>query len=199
MVAIVPRLLLVTNRFRAVKPLPELTRAALAGGVNVVQVREKDLGREELRRLLAGVVEAAGDPTKVMVNGDAALATEFGIGLHLPEYAPIERPSGAGLLSRAVHDSPGAATTVAVDFAVAGHVFETASKPGRPPIGPSGLCEIVAVSPVPIVAIGGIAPERVGAVLSAGAVGIAVMSAINDAEDPESAARAFYATIERNA
>ncbi|MDP9364196.1 MAG: thiamine phosphate synthase, partial [Chloroflexota bacterium] len=80
-----PRLMLVTDRRRAKRPLPELVAAAVAGGVDAVQLREPDLGPGE-RLELAGELQAVvGGRAALLVNGDAATAAALGLGLHLPE------------------------------------------------------------------------------------------------------------------
>jgi len=75
-------------------------------------------------------------------------------------------------------------------------VFPTASKTGRSPIGVEGLVQITASVATPVLAIGGITPAKVGNVLAAGAAGIAVLSAINDAEDPEAEGRRYRRALE---
>jgi thiamine biosynthesis protein ThiS len=84
-----------------------------------------------------------------------------------------------------------------VDYLLAGHVFATVSKPGRPPLGLDGLGAIVAASPAPVLAIGGITGERVAAVIAAGAAGIAVIGAISEAADPGRAASELRDELDR--
>jgi thiamine biosynthesis protein ThiS len=172
---------------------------SLAGGVDVVQIREKALDHSDLRRLCRQVLEAGADPARIMVNGSPAIASKLGIGLHLSETAG--RPAQAdaaqiGLIARSVHSAESAETSSWVDFVIAGHIFESRSKPGMRPIGPSGLAAIVQKAPVPVIAIGGITPENVSAVMSTGASGVAVLSAINDVVDPETAARTLKRSLE---
>jgi thiamine-phosphate pyrophosphorylase len=77
-----------------------------------------------------------------------------------------------------------------------GPVFGTRSKADpAPPLGLAALAEIAALSPVPVVAIGGITPARVAEVMSAGAHGVAVLSGIAQAPDPRAAAAAFAAAL----
>jgi thiamine-phosphate pyrophosphorylase len=84
----------------------------------------------------------------------------------------------------------------AVDYAIAGPAYETASKPGYgPEIGRKGLAEISGAAPVPILAIGGINAARAAEVLAAGPVGIAVMGSIMRAPDPGPAMKALLATV----
>ncbi|WP_082312564.1 thiamine phosphate synthase [Chelatococcus sp. CO-6] len=91
------------------------------------------------------------------------------------------------LIGMSVH-LPGEASTLdpeTVDYVVAGPFAETASKPGYgPALGVDGLAAIVRASPVPVIAIGGIAPANVADCLAAGAAGIAVMGSVMRADDP---------------
>jgi thiamine-phosphate pyrophosphorylase len=83
-----------------------------------------------------------------------------------------------------------------VDYAIVGPVFETASKPGYgPALGPEGIRAIAAASRVPVIAIGGITPERVAEVMAAGAAAIAVMGSVMRARDPGEEVRALLATL----
>lgn len=77
-------------------------------------------------------------------------------------------------------------------YVVVGPVFPTASKPGHPGAGLEALGRLARiVAPVPVLAIGGLTPNRVAPVLAAGAHGVAVRSAILGAPDPARTARAF--------
>jgi thiamine-phosphate pyrophosphorylase len=85
-----------------------------------------------------------------------------------------------------------------VDYAGVGPVFSTSTKPDhKQPIGCEGLAKLVALAPVPSVAIGGLKVEHVGNVLASGARGVAVVSAICGTVDPQAAAAAFSVQIER--
>src|SRR4051812_14906299 len=75
------------------------------------------------------------------------------------------------------------------DYVVFGSVWETASHPGGGAAGLERLREVCEISPVPVYAIGGVTAERVAACLEAGAHGVAVMRAVWEAEDVESATR----------
>lgn len=197
----VPRLMLVTDRRRARRPLPEVVAAAVAGGVDAVQLREPDLGRDERLALAAELRELVGGRATVLVNGDAATAATLGLGLHLPERgmatAEARRIVGAGpLLGRSVHSEAGATAATGADYLMVGHVFPTASKPGLAPIGLDGLRRIAGVAWVPVLAIGGIGVERVAAVVAAGAAGVAVIGAIAKASEPERAAARLRAAVD---
>jgi thiamine biosynthesis protein ThiS len=201
----IPRLMLVTDRRAARLPLPDLALRAIAGGVDVVQIREKDLDNDQLRTLVQSIVVAAGDQSRVSVNGNISVSLDFGVGLHLPEAGLTttearERLGSHALIGKSVHSPESVRDSVGADYLVAGHVFATASKPGRSPIGLQGLRLIVDAAPCPVLAIGGLTAENVQTVLATGAYGVAVISAINGSDEPESAARSIRERLdtERN-
>ncbi len=187
--------MLVTDRQSSRLPLSELASLAIAGGVDVVQIREKDLTEEQLRSLVVSLIAAVGDPSKLSVNGSVTIAEELGVGLHLPESSvkpavARNRLGPEALIGRSVHSSEAAREdSEGADYLIAGHVFATTSKPDRPPIGPQGLRLIAISAACPVLAIGGVTAGNVQSVLSAGAYGVAVLSAINNADDPTAAAR----------
>jgi thiamine biosynthesis protein ThiS len=191
-----PRFILVTDRHHSTLPVPRLAAVALAGGADLVQIREKDLTDLAFRELTAATIVATGKSSMISVNGRPSIAKELGVGLHLPEagLAPAAARADLGpsvLIGRSVHSPEAARTSDGADYLIAGHVFATASKPDRPPLGLDGLRRIVAASPIPVLAIGGISPANVRSVMAAGAYGIAVMSAVGAAEDPAAATRAI--------
>jgi len=193
--------MLVSDRHRSSLPLPELARRAVEGGVDAVQVREKGLPRAELGALTLAVRVAVGGRAALLINGDVALAAELGCGVHLPEdgASPAiarRRLGPAALIGRSVHSVEAAHASAGADYLLAGHVFATASKPGTQPLGVDGLRRIVAASALPVLAIGGIEPANVAAVLAVGACGVAVISAISGAPEPELAAAALRNAIE---
>lgn len=197
-----PRLMLVTDRHATDgRDLVEVVAAAVEGGVSLVQVRERDLPEVELHALVRGVLDRLrGTPARVLVNGHAALARALGVGLHLPAAAPPLGGPRPALYGRAAHDEAEVrrARAEGVDYLVVGPIFPTASHPGHPGIGPERLAALVRVAgPVPVLAIGGLTPERVEAVLTAGASGIAVRRAILGATDPRAEARRFAGLMRR--
>ncbi len=194
--------MLVTDRHLAApRDLVELVAAAAAGGVTLVQVREKDLPDDDLLALVQAIQRAAGDCAMVLVNGRPEIATAAGAGLHLPEDAPSPQPPAGGwpLWGRSVHRLERARRAVAegVDYLLAGTLFATESKPEATLLGLEGLREIVvAAGGTPVLAIGGITAETAGAAIHAGAAGIAVQRAILRAADPMRAARALRQALE---
>ncbi|MDR7416701.1 MAG: thiamine phosphate synthase [Armatimonadota bacterium] len=195
----IPRLLLVTDRHLVGEErLVSVIRAAVRGGVEGVQVREKDLPDEALERLVHRILDAVEERAVVLLNDRPHLARRLGLGLHLPEASPPPQGNWP-LWGRSVH-SPEAAVRAArenPDYLIAGPVYPTDSKPGGLPLGREGLRAIVrAAGGIPVLAIGGIGAGRVREVVEAGTWGVAVRGAILRSEDPEHAAREIRRAVE---
>ncbi|MDE2860964.1 MAG: thiamine phosphate synthase [Chloroflexota bacterium] len=191
-------LCLVTDRHLCgAEALEATVDAAVSGGVDLVQLREKDLPAGELLRLARSLRRITRGRAALVINDrlDVALAAEAD-GLHLPEAsisvadARAVAPSHL-MISKAVHDAAGASEADAegADMLVLGTVFDTASKPGAESGGLALVREATRGVRAPVLAIGGIGPANAGSVIEAGASGVAVISAIMSAADPESAAR----------
>lgn len=183
-------------------PLPVMkqARAAARGGASVVQLRDKtatDADMVAVARALMAELRPRG--VKLIVNDRLELAVAAGAdGLHIGQGdgdpAEIRARLGPDKLLGLSIEAPCqcAAIPAGVDYIGAGPVRATATKPGHaPPIGFDGLAQIVSLSPVPTIAIGGIGAGDAAAVRHASAAGIAVVSAIVRASDPEAATRAL--------
>jgi thiamine-phosphate diphosphorylase len=173
---------------------------AIDGGVNVVQLREKDLPPAALLPLACRLREVTRGRALLLVNGpvDVALDSEAD-GVHLPEDAPaISRPSPGFLVGRSVHSVDAARRAVAegVDYLVAGPVYATLSHPDGPAAGVELISRIAGEIPVPVIAIGGITVECAPEVILAGAAGVAAISAILDAPDYGDAAQALREVLD---
>lgn len=193
----VPRLLLVTDPMRTQLPLPELVAGAVAGGVDAIYLRHL-APDDDLPGSVVQIREVVGPHVLLLVPSEPPEGVP-NVGRHLRERDPLPGQSGHRwpyLASRSIHSPVEAARSNGVDFVVAGHVFPSASKPGRSPLGLDGLTGIVTAAPCPVVAIGGITPERVSRVISAGAQGVAVIGAICEALDPFAAARELRAAVD---
>ena len=179
--------------------LVEAVAAAVEGGVNAIQLREKDLAPPDLAHLAGQLREAIGRRALLIVNGNADVA--WGVqadGLHLPADAPFARPAGVTFVGRSVHSVEAAvrAEREGADYVIAGPIYETSSHPGVAAAGVCLISAVVAAVSVPVVAIGGITAARVPDVLSAGAGGVAVISAILGAESPRAAASELREALE---
>jgi thiamine-phosphate pyrophosphorylase len=179
----------VTDRRRFGLTLDALVeRAALAArqGVDVVQVRERDLADRDLAALVRRVVDAAaGTTARVLVNDRADVAIAAGAGgVHLRADSPaasrirtIVPP--AFLIGRSVHTIAEADEAIAdggCDYLLFGTVYPSMGKPeGHPIAGLAGLEAICRRSPLPVIAIGGVDRSRVAAIRGAGAAGFAAV------------------------
>ena len=169
---------------------------AVAGGVDLVQLREKDLSNEELLELTGTLLEAIGGRAKLIVNERADVALAAGAqGVQLGESGPPVSEArktlgGDALIGRSVHSLQSAAQAEAdgADFLLVGTMFASRSHPGEAPAGPGLIQQVSANSRLPLIGIGGITPENAGQVIGAGASGVAVITNILAAEDPKAAA-----------
>ncbi|QIG50716.1 thiamine phosphate synthase [Nordella sp. HKS 07] len=177
----------------------ETTRAAVAGGVTMVQLRDKDAGTArmiETGRALLAVL--AGTGVSLIVNDDVEAAIAIAAdGLHvgqedMPAAAARHLIGPDKILGLSI-ETPDAARAVAdapVDYVGIGPVFATPTKADhKQPIGFGGLAELVALCRLPAVAIGGLKAEHAAPVITAGADGLAVVSAICGRFDPRAEAQ----------
>lgn len=193
-------LYVITDRMQtAGRPLEEVTRAALAGGARVFQLREKDLEARDLTALagrLLGVIRPAGGLLLVNDRIDVALAVGAD-GAHLTQRslppAVARCLVGEGnVLGVSCHSLAEAqeAQDGGADFILLGPIFFTPSKASYgAPLGLEILKQVRSHIHLPILGIGGINPTNRQAVLTAGADGIAVISAVMAAPDVSEAVR----------
>ena len=183
----------------------EIVRAAVAGGVTCVQLREKSCGTREFieeARALVAVLRDAGVPLIVNDRVDVALAAGAD-GVHLGQrdmaLADARRlgPAGwiIGISAESVEDAIRAEKEGA-DYIGVSPVFATPTKTDHAtPLGLEGLRAIRAAVKIPLVAIGGIQMANARDVIRAGADGLAVVSAIASADSPQAAAAALRREI----
>jgi thiamine-phosphate pyrophosphorylase len=185
----------------------ETTRLAVAGGVTIVQLRDKQADTAkmiETGRALKAVLAGTGVPLIINDDVEAAIAIHAE-GLHVGQSDMVavmaRQRVGHGMILGLSVETEELARRVdpsIVDYVGIGPVFATSTKPDhKQPIGFDGLARIAAMAPVPAVAIGGVKAEHAGPALGAGAKGIAVVSAICGQPDPEAAACKIAAEIER--
>ena len=199
------KLYLVTDRDLSLgRPLEEIVSEAVAGGVTMVQLREKDAATGEfveLGRRLMRLLKPLGVPLIINDRVDVALAVDAD-GVHIGQsdmsYADARRLLGPekiiGLSVENFEDLE-AANKLDVDYIGISPVYGTPTKTDTAePFGLEGLRKAVEMSVHPSVAIGGMNVATVGEVIAAGTDGVAVVSAICSAESPRDAA-AELATI----
>ncbi|WP_347058793.1 thiamine phosphate synthase [Blastococcus sp. HT6-30] len=173
----VPRLLVVTDRTQASRPLPDVVAAAVAAGARAVLLRDKDLSLGD-RRALTGELRAVLDPVGGLLVWGGAAGAPAGTAVHLSadDPFPAVRPPLVGRSCHSVAELAGAAAE-GCDWVSLSPIFPTSSKPGYgPALGLDGLAALVPAAP-PVLALGGVRPEHVPGCLAAGAHGVAVMGA----------------------
>ena len=186
--------------------LEEIVRAAVAGGVDVVQLREKQAEAIPIMRAAEGLKEIcaqAGVP--FFVNDRVDLAYAVGAdGVHLgqgdiPPTIAREILGDEILVGRSTHapEELEAALSEPVDYLSAGPVEATPTKPGRQGTGLDYLRFASQRSTLPVFVTGGVAPERIAPLVAAGAGHFVVVRYIADAPDPHAAARALRQAIDQ--
>jgi thiamine-phosphate pyrophosphorylase len=188
--------------------LADLLRGAIAGGVEVVQLREKLLPDEELvavANAARALCERLG--ALLIVNDRPAVAVEAGAdGVHVGQEdmpaAQVRELVGPEMLVGLSTHAPAeidAVDAAVVDYIGVGPIHATPTKPGRAAVGLELIRHAASNSPVPFFAIGGLHADNVGEALAAGATRVCVLRAIGAAADPEQAARALRERIDAGA
>jgi thiamine-phosphate pyrophosphorylase len=201
-------LYLVTDRNLSLgRSTADIVRAAVAGGATCVQLREKACGTREFlaeARAVRDVLAGTGVPLVINDRVDVALAVGAD-GVHLGQkdmpLAEARRLTGRsmfiGISAECVEDAVRAEREGA-DYVGVSPVFATPTKTDTArPLGLDGIAAIRATVSLPLVGIGGIGPANAADVLRAGCDGIAVVSAIVSAADPQRAAAELRTIIQR--
>ncbi|SUE15237.1 thiamine phosphate pyrophosphorylase, thie [Rhodococcus gordoniae] len=209
------RLYLCTDARRDTGDLARFVEEALAGGVDIVQLRDKDSAGEKK----FGRLEARDELAALEIIGEAC--ARHGALLAVNDRADIALAAGADILHLGQGDLPvrharqilgdeiviGRSTSSraqaaladieeGVDYLASGPVWDTPTKPGRTAAGLEVTREVAQSQPArPWFAIGGIDLERLPEVLDAGATRVAVVRAITKADDPRAAAAALKAAL----
>jgi len=189
--------------------LEALLRAALTGGADIVQLREKELGRAEIERA-AGTFRRVADTFSALfvLNDDPDLARFCDAdGVHVgQDDVSAERarellgPDAIVGLSTHSEEQIAASAVRPVDYISVGPIWETPTKAGRPGVGLELIEHAAAQAPHPFFAIGGIDTANAGQVVQAGAERLCAVRTIRDAADPAAAAtelRQAFADAER--
>ncbi|MGA8353114.1 MAG: thiamine phosphate synthase [Solirubrobacteraceae bacterium] len=199
------RLYLVCDARPGGRPLADVLPAAIAGGVDVFQLREKELSESELLPIAREAVEICQSHGALAIVNDwpqVALACQAdGIHVGQEDMAParVRGICGPQMLVGLSTHAPGeidAAGEQPVDYIGVGPVHETPTKLGRPAVGTELVEYAAANARFPFFAIGGIDTGNIGTVLAAGAGRVCVLRAIAVAEDPADAARRLRAQID---
>jgi thiamine-phosphate pyrophosphorylase len=203
-------LYLITDRMQtAGRSLPAVVADALRGGLRAVQLREKDLASGQLLELAFELRQLTREyGAKLLINDRIDVALAAGAdGVHLGKAGlPVpeaRRMLGSErLIGYSAHSADEAlqAQLDGADFVTLGPVYPTPSKAQYgEPLGLSALSEAVRVVTIPVFALGGVKQASVAEVLSAGAHGVALISAIMAAPDPRIETELLLRTIKRHA
>jgi thiamine-phosphate pyrophosphorylase len=171
--------------------------AALEGGVEIVQLRDKHAGDDDLLRagrLIRRLTREAGALFVVNDLPELALRCEAD-GVHVgQDDLPVPRVRelvGDLIVGLSTHSPAQIAAAEGVDYIGVGPVYATPTKEGRAPVGLELVREAARAAAVPWFAIGGIDETNADEVVAAGAQRLAVVRAIGDAEDPRASAQAL--------
>lgn len=186
----------------------DVVAAAVAGGVSSVQLREKSLPTREFverARALKILLAEMGYGTPLIINDRLDVALACGAdGIHVgQDDMPIDvirQWFPAGIVGLSIESIKNvemvAAQQLDIDYLGISPIFSTYTKlDAAAPIGIDGLLAIRRLTKLPLVAIGGVNLENAASLLESGADGLAIVSAICSADDPERAARDFSAVI----
>ncbi len=200
------------DRGVARRPVAEVVAAAVSGGVDWIQIRERGLEGGALLEVADSIASAAQraaaerrQPVRVIVNRRADVALAIGAdGVHLGfdgmEVGDARRLLGAeslvGVSAHGADELKARCAGSAPSYALLAPIFAPRSKTAtRAPLGAEELAA-AAAGAVPVLAQGGVAATNAGALVSAGAAGVAVTGAILMAEDPGAATRALRAALD---
>jgi thiamine-phosphate diphosphorylase len=184
--------------------LADVLAAAVAGGCRMVQLRDKEWPSGRLLPLAERLrARCAADGVTFIVNDRVDLALAVGAdGVHLGQddlparvARPLLRPGM--ILGISTHDVGQARAALAdgADYIAVGSMFATPTKADFQMVGPGLIRKLRAEVPVPLVGIGGITHDNVQEVIRAGADGVAVISAVGTARDPQAACERFLELI----
>ena len=194
---------LITDRKSVVgKPLTSVLRSALEGGIQLIQLREKDLTDAELTDLAVSIRKLCDEfGAKLIVNGSFPVALDTGAdGIHIP-FSEISRISEyknkanrdflIGVSTHAVAEAVEAEKNGA-DFVTCGPVYKTPSKiKYGAPLGPEKVGAASRVCTIPVFGLGGVTPEKINEMQRYGIMRTAMIGAVLKARDPKAAAVEF--------
>lgn len=198
------RVMVITDRRSARRPVEEIVGLALAGGSRAILLRDKDAIPEQRRALGHAVAKLCRHfGAAFLVHSDAALALELQANaLHLPQGASITEaraavgdaiPIGVSChsLAECVH-----AEAEGARYVMLSPLFRSVSKPDMGHgMGAERFAEIAGATRLPVTALGGITAENAAEALRAGASALAVLGGVMAAEDPRAVTAALVAAV----
>ena len=187
------------------RPLGSVVLGALKGGVTLLQLRNKEDSFEAVYEQAVVVKKLADDfGVPLLINDYPEVAMQCGAaGVHLghEDDPPAEAREFLGpepiMGFSAYHDEHfQELDSGIIDYVGTGPLYPTKTDKGKVVLGTKNFSRMAHLSPVPVVAIGGITPDNAGDAILAGADGVAMMRAVSEAVDPEEAARALVKAVQ---
>lgn len=177
----------------------DVVRAAIAGGITLLQYRDKSNDFPRILETAKRIQEITQWRVPFLINDHVEIAEVIDAdGVHLgqgdmdaAEARRILGPDKIIGLTAFNAEQILAVDPAVVDYIGTGPVYPTQTDKGKPVLGPERFEKLVKLSPVPVVGIGGITPQNASAVRDAGAAGVAMMRAISGSADPKEAAADF--------
>ncbi len=186
------------------RDLIDVVMQAVAGGVTLVQLRDKsgDMPQFFARAaMLNELLKAHNVPLLINDSIDVAFAVgASGVHLGQGDQSPAQARAMLGehaiIGQTAFTEAHIAALDASVNYIGTGPFYETKTDKGKPVLGAEKFAALVKLSPVPVVGIGGVTPENAAAVIHAGADGVAMMRSVSEVDDPKLAAEKFAHAVE---
>lgn len=167
--------------------------------IDAIHIREKSNTAKEIYELVSLLTDQNVPLSKIIINDriDVAFVSKVAgvqLAYHSLPVDIVKKQFTSLRVGCSVHsiDEVETAQELGADYVIFGHVFPTQSKPGLVPKGLKQLELIAQHVSIPVLAIGGIKPTNIRGVIEAGAMGIAVMSGVLEAEDPLEKVKEYY-------
>jgi len=169
-------------------------QAAIDGGVNMVQIRQKDANYEELSDFTSMVIKLVTNTTLIMVNSETPINIHGTAGTHFPEKtdSKIQYPLPQNkIYGQSVHSviSAKRAEMNKINYVIAGTIFPSNSHPNGLVSGTKLIRGISKETSIPVIGVGGITQNNAMEVIESGASGIAVISSISKYKDTYKASK----------
>jgi len=175
----------------SINPIDEIkTFQSLQPYTDQLHLREPNLSAAELLDLIDALLAQGYTSDQLTVHDRVDVAHVAGIGVQLTRHSlrvrDVRRHFPNLVIGKSVHSLAEALAAEAegADRLLYGHIYRTASKPNVPPRGIDALKQVVTFTTKPVIAIGGITPDRISEIAATGATGIAVLSGILSQADP---------------
>lgn len=182
--------------------LPEIVAEAVAGGVDIVQLRDKTAEPVTLFETAWELRGRIGGKALFVINGrlgDILVRKTDANGVHQPaSIASARALIGDRLIGCSVHSlgEAQAAAEEGTDYIIAGTIFASQSHPDIAPAGLDFLRDVCAAVALPVLAIGGVTPKNVADCVNVGAAGVAVLSPLMRAADPKATAQTYRTALD---